>query len=255
MNNFSLKHSARTTFPWPRTLVTGATSGIGLALTQLLAEAGAPVLALGRHADALRPLRATHPNIEFIHSDLSDLPSLEALAWDLTRRYPDLACLINNAGMQHNVRFDEIESTAEGIRYEIDVNLTAPIMLTRALLPHLRAQSAGWIVNVTSGLAFAPKQSAAVYSATKAGLHLFTQALRLQTQGKSLQVVEAVMPLVDTPMTRGRGRNKLPAQNAAAQILRGLRAGRQDIWVGKAKGIPWLQRIAPSVLSRIMQAG
>ncbi|MCY1368360.1 hypothetical protein D9M69_553360 [compost metagenome] len=56
-------------------------------------------------------------------------------------------------------------------------------------------------------------------------------------------------------MTQGRGRDKLPAEAAAAQILEGLRVGRQDIWVGKARGIPWLQRIAPSVLGRIMQAG
>ncbi|AOW14124.1 hypothetical protein LPB72_09295 [Hydrogenophaga crassostreae] len=256
MNSSSLKHSAASLFPWPRTLVTGATSGIGLALTRQLAEAGAPVLALGRNAEALAPLRAVHPHIEFIPGDLSDLASLEALAADLVSRYPDLACLINNAGMQHNVLFDQAECTAERIRSEIDLNLTAPMVLTRALLPHLRSQRAAWVVNVTSGLAFAPKPSAAVYSATKAGLHLFTEALRLQMQGRNkLQVVEAIMPLVDTPMTQGRGRNKLPASEAAAQVIEGLRTGRDNIWVGKAKGIPWLQRLAPSLLARILRGG
>ena len=255
MKKPALKHSASGAFPWPRTLVTGATSGIGLALTQLLAEAGAPVLALGRQPQALGALQALHPNIVFIECDLSDLASLSALASELTTRYGDLACLINNAGTQNNVRFDEAIATVESIRHEIDVNLTAPVALTRALLPQLQSQANGWVVNVTSGLAFAPKPSAAVYSATKAGLHLFTRALRLQLQGHSVHVVEAIMPLVDTPMTQGRGRNKLPALEAAAQILAGLRAGRQDIWVGKAKGIPWLQRFAPGVLNRIMQNG
>lgn len=255
-----MKHSLQNPNPfmgrsWPRTLVTGATSGIGLALTRLLAESGTPVLALGRNAGALAPLQAKHPHLVFVRCDLSDLASLSAFATDLVAAHPDLACLINNAGLQHNLLFDESGSTAESIRQEIDVNLTAPITLTRALLPHLRSRPAAWVVNVTSGLAFAPKRGAAVYSATKAGLHLFTQALRLQMQGQSVRVVEAIMPLVDTPMTQGRGRDKLPAEAAAAQILEGLRVGRQDIWVGKARGIPWLQRIAPGVLGRIMQAG
>lgn len=60
-----------------------------------------PVLALGRRADALRPFLATCPNIDFVHGDLSDLPSLNALASDLTLQHPDLARLINNAGMPH----------------------------------------------------------------------------------------------------------------------------------------------------------
>jgi uncharacterized oxidoreductase len=240
---------------WPKTLVTGATSGIGLALTQLLVEAGVPVLALGRNERAIAPLQGQYPNLTFVRCDLSDLTALPLMALDLAANHPDLGCLINNAGLQHNVSFEDSAARPSAIREEVDVNLTAPVMLTAALLAQLRSQPVAWVVNVTSGLAFAPKSSAAVYSATKAGLHLFTQALRLQMRGQTVRVVEAVMPLVDTPMTQGRGRNKIPAGLAAAQMLQGLAAGRDVIWVGKARGIPVLQRLAPGVLGRIMQAG
>jgi uncharacterized oxidoreductase len=255
-----MKHSPRKPNPkpardWPRTLVTGATSGIGLALAVQLAEQGVPVLALGRNVEALAPLRSRCPHVEVIRADLCDLPSLGERVVELTLQYPDLACVINNAGMQNDLAFDDSLCTPSAIQEEILLNLTAPIVLIRALLPHLLSQPVACVVNVTSGLAFAPKRTAAVYSATKAGLHLFTQALRVQMQGRPLRVVEAVMPLVDTPMTQGRGRNKLSANDAAAQVLEGLRAGRDDIWVGKSKGIPWLQRIAPGVLGRILQAG
>ena len=238
---------------WPKTLVTGATSGIGLALTQLLAAAGVPVVALGRNAGSLAPLQAQYPIISFVRGDLSELAALPALAAGLLGAHPDLGCLINNAGMQHNVPFEEGAARLASIQEEVDVNLTSPMVLTGALLAHLRLQPKAWVVNITSGLAYAPKRSAAVYSATKAGLHLFSQALRLQMQGTSVRVVEAVMPLVDTPMTHGRGRNKMPAGLAATQVLQGLVAGRDVIWVGKARGIPVLQRLAPGVLARLMQ--
>jgi uncharacterized oxidoreductase len=255
-----MKHSPRkgqqsSARDWPRTLVTGATSGIGLAVTQQLAEQGVPVLALGRNREALLPLQARCPQVVFIRADLRELSSLDALVADLTRQYPDLACLINNAGIQHDRVLEDPLCSPATIEEEVLINLTAPIILTRAMLPHLLSQPMACVVNVTSALAYVPKRTAAVYSATKAGLHLFTQALRVQMQGRPLQVVEAVMPLVDTPMTRGRGRDKLSANEAAAQLLQGLRAGRENIWIGKAKGVPWLQRFAPGVLSRIVQAG
>ncbi len=255
MNQAPLKHSSSTRFAPARSLVTGATSGIGLALTEQLAAAGLPVVALGRRTETLLALQARYPSLAVVQADLSALGQLDALARHLVSAFPDLCCVIHNAGIQHNVRFDAADYGLDAIRTEIDTNLVAPIALTRALLPQLLSRPQAWVVNVGSGLAFSPKRSSAVYSATKAGLHLFTQGLRVQMQGSPLYVVETVMPLVDTPMTLGRGQNKLSATEAAAQIIQGLQAGRQDIWVGKARGIPWLQRFAPSVLRRIMLNG
>jgi short-subunit dehydrogenase involved in D-alanine esterification of teichoic acids len=161
--------------------------------------------------------------------------------------------LINNAGVQYNVRADDADYSLAQIRAEVDINLLAPIALTHALLPHLQAKNAAWIVNVTSGLGYVPKRTAAVYSATKAGLHLFTRALRVQLAGSSVRVVEAVMPLVDTPMTQGRARGKLPAAQAARALIKGLLARRTDIYIGKARALPLLLRWAPALVERALQ--
>ena len=113
------------------------------------------------------------------------------------------------------------------------------------------------IVNVTSGLALAPKQSSPVYCATKAGLRSFTKALRYQAQARAphVKVVEALPPLVDTDMTRGRGRGKISAEACAAEIVAGMEAGRETIYIGKAKILRAIQGLSPSVAERLMRHG
>lgn len=113
------------------------------------------------------------------------------------------------------------------------------------------------IVNVTSGLALAPKQSAPVYCAAKAGLRSFTKALRYQSEARAprLRVVEALPPLVDTEMTRGRGRGKISAEACAAEIVSGMEVGRNSIYVGRAKLLRTIQGLSPSLADRIMRGG
>lgn len=239
----------------PTTLVTGASSGIGRALALQLAAAGTRVIALARRTDALQALAAQQPGIVPWAADLADTAALPALAARLVAAHPDLAGVIHNAGVQVDARLADAGQGPAQVRQEVDINLVAPIVLTQALLPQLLARRGAFVVNVTSGLAFAPKRSAAVYSATKAGLHLFTRALRVQVQGTGLRVVEAVMPLVDTPMTAGRGRRKLAPDDAARALLDGLRAGRPDLYIGQARAVPWLARWAPGLLARALQRG
>jgi uncharacterized oxidoreductase len=237
---------------WPCTLVTGASSGIGRALSLRLADHGVRVIALGRQQRALDELAATNALITPVCADLSQIAELQALSRQLIRTHPDLGCIIHNAGIQCNLRFDDEASTTHSIQHEVDTNLVAPLVLTRALLAHLQSQPQAWIVNVTSGLGYVPKSTSAVYCATKAALHLFTQGLQVQLRGTDVHAVEAVMPLVDTPMTAGRGSGKLSADEAARQIIAGLQSGRNTLWIGKAKAVPWLMRIAPGVLRRVM---
>lgn len=253
MNTPALNRSRSARARLPCTIVTGATSGIGLELTRQLAGAGVQVLAIGRHTEALRTLAARSDRVAIYAADLGAIDALPALAARLLAEHPEVGCLINNAGIQNNGRFDDASGGAGAIRHEVDVNLVAPMVLAQALLPHLQARRHGLIVNVTSGLGYVPKRTAAVYSATKAGLHLFTSALRVQMAGSTVRVVEAVMPLVDTPMTAGRGRNKLSAEQAAGQLIAGLQAGQPTVHIGKARYLPWLQRWAPRVLAKIMQ--
>lgn len=259
MNTKTLQHSAlhetKPESPLPRTLVTGATAGIGQALALQLAQAGVPVLALGRDEQRLKALQHSHSLIATVVCDLAYVASLPAQAAQWVMRYPDLACVIHNAGVQDNVRMDDAGYGAAQLRQEVDINLIAPMVLTQALLPHLQSKQQAWVVNITSGLGFVPKRTAAVYSATKAGLHLFSEGLRVQLQGSSVRVVEAVMPLVDTAMSHGRGTGKISPAQAASEVIAGLHKGTPVVWVGKARAVPLLQRFAPSVLARIMQRG
>ena len=155
------------------------------------------------------------------------------------------------------------EGAPEGDRHEpalaqeVAVNFSSPIRLVVALLPHLLEKPAAMVVNVTSGLALAPKQSSPVYCATKAGLRSFTKALRYQAQARAphVRIVEALPPLVDTDMTRGRGRGKMRPEACAAEIVVGMEAGRNTIYVGKAKLLRAIQGLSPFLADRLMRYG
>lgn len=122
------------------------------------------------------------------------------------------------------------------------------------MLPILSTRPSAAIVNVTSGLAIAPKRDAAVYCATKAGLRSFTRALRDQCRsaGLPIHVSEAVMTLVDTALSRP-GPNKYPPARAAADVLAGLEKRRDEIWIEKTKALRVIFRISPPLAYRIMR--
>lgn len=253
MNTNALNHSNTISSGLPCTLVTGATSGVGYELVIQLAELGVKVVALGRNRARLDKLMARYPTVDAIAADLADLDRLPQLVSEILHRHPDLAGLINNAGIQYEQAFAAEDYNGQHIRHEVEVNLLAPLLLSHSLIAHFQQQPAAFILNVSSGLAFVPKRTAAVYSASKAGLHLFSQALTVQLQGTPIRIIEAVLPLVDTPMTAGRGSGKLPAAQAACALLEGLHAGKPQILVGKARLLPILQRLAPGLLARMMQ--
>lgn len=202
-------------------LVTGAGRGIGEALVRQLAAKGASrVIMVGRDRRRLEEVHARFPLAEPYEADLSDEAQLDALIAFVKANAPDLSVLINNAGTQllTDLVNPESDRHRHALAKEVAVNFSAPVQLSIALLPHLLTQRSAMIVNVTSGLALAPKQSSPVYCGTKAGLRNFTKALRYQAQARAphVKIVEALPPLVDTDMTRGRGRAKISPDACAA---------------------------------------
>lgn len=249
-----LKH-AQTLPVLPCTLVTGATSGIGLALVELLAARASKVIALGRSADRLQSLSDRFQNVTPVCADLTSLRAVQRVADLIATEHPGLRWVIHNAGVQFDVRFDSSTYQSADIVDEVNVNLLAPMVMTHRLLPALRRVSgerSAKVALVTSGLGYVPKATAAVYSASKGGLHLFAKAMRAQMEADGIDVVEVVMPLVDTPMTAGRGRNKISAQQAASELLAGLERGQSHIGVGAARWLPWALRLAPGLVERLM---
>jgi uncharacterized oxidoreductase len=203
-------------------LVTGGTRGIGRAIVeQLLRSAPAKIIVVGRDPDRLRAMKDMDPRIVPIACDLGDAAAVDLLAAQVRREHPDLSVLINNAGTQMLAVLvsPDAPNMVEPMRREISLNLEGVVALTLGLMPVLLRQSQAMVVNVTSGLALAPKQSSPVYCASKAGLRSFTKALRYQARARApqLRIVEALPPLVDTDMTAGGAGAKSARRHAHAQ--------------------------------------
>ncbi|MBI5070853.1 MAG: SDR family oxidoreductase [Deltaproteobacteria bacterium] len=240
-----------------RVLVTGGTSGIGLALARALLQRGNRVAVCGRRQAALDRATASAPGLLAFPFDLADEATLARLPGEVESRLGGLSLLVNNAGVQHLCDFtrDPTEELLRRIDEEIAVNLAGLARVTAVLLPLLRRAPGAALLNVSSGLGLVPKRSAPVYCATKAGVHLFTRALRWQLQdaGAGVEVFELLPPLVDTPMTEGRGKGKLSPEEVAEAALRGMAAGREEIRVGKVRLLAALNRLAPRLAERALR--
>lgn len=186
-------------------LITGGSKGIGFAFAERFLRAGSDVLICGRDEDKLREANEKLSGISehAVHTRICDVgQEAERVAlfdW-ATREFPRVNVLLNNAGIQRRLQFKEAEAWTE-TRQEIAINLEAPVHLARLFIPHfLQKQSASAIINVTSGLAFAPLANVPVYSATKAALRSFTLSLRHQLSDSRIKVIEIIPPAVDTDL-------------------------------------------------------
>jgi len=215
-------------------LVTGGGSGIGLALATRFAHAGSTVVICGRREAQLAAAKAAVPALHTRVVDLSRADTRERFAADLVSSFPALDVLVNNAGIQRYPSLAEPgpwRQTAE----EIAINLEAPIHLSGLFVPHLRSRPGSAIVNVTSGLSFAPLAHAPVYSATKAALHSFTLSLRHQLGTAGIAVIEVIPPAVDTDLG-GPGLHTfgVNVDDFADEVIRRMAAGEVEIATGFA---------------------
>lgn len=235
-------------------LITGGTSGIGKALVDRLAPDNDTVIVLGRNRDRLDALAGRHSNLVTYPCGLGDKNEVEGVIGDILTRHSDLSVVVNNAGIQTTPMLADPKFRYQSIDEEITINFSAPVWITALTLKSfLRRNSAAAYVNVTSGLALHPKKHAAVYCATKAALWNFTRSLGYQLEHTPVEVYSAILPLVDTPMTEGRGRRKLSAAKVAEKIVEGVQRGQSDIYVGKARWLPLLSRLSPALAASIMK--
>ncbi|MBI1402718.1 MAG: SDR family NAD(P)-dependent oxidoreductase [Porphyrobacter sp.] len=229
-------------------LLTGGSAGIGRELARKLKAKGAEVILTGRDAARLEAMRSE--GFAVLAADLSNAEGVDALVAALGER--DIDILINNAGQGVAHDFREGAPDPDAADACIYANLNAPIRLTAALLPRLRARPEAAIVNVTSGLAIAPRAGSPVYCATKAALRSYTLALRAQLAGERVLVVEALPPVVDTQMTADRPKGKMPPQECARQILAALEGGRSEANVGLTKVLRAVYSVSPALARAVM---
>ena len=232
-------------------LITGATSGIGEALLRKFLALNNQVIAIGRNTDKLQELASSDERIIPFTCDISKNQDLEKLTMFVEQNHADTNILINNAGIQFNYNFEEEKLILEKIEQEVSVNFLAPIKLVALLLPILHKNENPAIVNISSGLAIVPKSQAPVYCGTKAGIHIFTRALRFQLD--KVKVFEIIPPLVDTAMTVGRGGGKIGANQLVEEFIKAFKNDRYEVNIAKVKFLRIIHRISPYLADRIMR--
>jgi len=232
-------------------LITGATAGIGKALTEKFLELDNEIIAIGRNKKKLEELSKSDKRIIPFQCDISK--ELDKLTLFVEQQHKDLNVLINNAGIQYNYNFANEHQLLHKVEHEINVNFLSPLKLIALLLPTIQNNKNAAIVNVSSGLAIVPKMDAPVYCGTKAGIHIFSKALRYQL--KKVKVFEIIPPLVDTAMTEGRGKGKISPQKLVDEFIKAFKKNKFEVSIGKVKLLRIINRISPRLADKIMKNG
>lgn len=227
-------------------LVTGASRGIGAEVAAQLVRRGAKVIGVARH-----PVEAE--GVETIALDLAAPGAARDLAKRVACDFPSCSGLIANAAIMVHADLTRGEHDTS-IAREVAVNLVAPMQLAIAMLPQIATNGSGFVNFVTSGLAIAPRAEAAVYCATKAGLRSFARSLRNQCSDADWPVLvsETVMTLVETGLSRDQPRRYPPAR-AAADLIAGIEAERDEIWIERTQLLRIVQRFSPALAQRILR--
>ena len=207
--------------------IPGGTSGIGLALALRLQDAGNTVVIGGRRTDVLERLAAEY-GFGTMTIDISDPASVVSARDAVLAAHPDLNVLIAMAGIMvaEDVTKADFLENAERI---VDTNVLGPVRLIAAFSEHLQARPDATIMTVSSGLAHTPLRLTPSYNASKAFIHQFTESIRLQFAGTSVQVIELVPPAVRTELMPGQSQVEafLPLDDYIDETM-SLLAGQPD---------------------------
>ncbi|MEM8962679.1 MAG: SDR family oxidoreductase [Acidobacteriota bacterium] len=175
-----------------RALVTGASSGIGLAVVRKLLAEGWKVVGVSR-----RPAPVEHERFDWWRFDLADLDSLPTKLGALLDAHPDLDAAVLAAGAG---RFGSLETfSPRQMRELVDLDLLSPMLVARTLLPGWKKKKRGDLVFIGSEAALAGKRQGTVYCAAKAGLRGFAQALRDECGKSGIRVAVLQPGMVGTP--------------------------------------------------------
>jgi len=250
-----------------RALVTGGSSGIGLATARVLVRAGAHVAIVARGetrlraaAEALAREAGSPRRIHWTAADLADPAAAERAVAAAAEALGGLDLVVNNAGAARALRFED--TPIEDFRRLLDINFLAMVQVTRAALPHLVAAGGGDVVNVSSLAGVLAIYGYAAYAPTKFAVNAFSEVLRQELGPRGIRVSVLLPPDTDTPQLAEENREKPPETRALAgnvpvlsadavaeSLLAGLARGRTWIVPGwRARVVVWLARHAPGLV-------
>jgi len=180
-------------------VITGGSEGVGAATARLFAEAGANLMLVARNKktlDAIAEELRAKTRVEIFAMDVSDAEACVDVFKKAAFEFGSIDVLVNNAGYHKRGNVEDVEASDLGRM--IDVNLKAPIILSRIALPYLREAGGGAIINVGSLAGRAPIPGSAVYAASKAGLRSLTYALAIELADSNIKLAVVSPGPIDT---------------------------------------------------------
>lgn len=235
-------------------LITGGSSGLGLEMAHRFIEKGNTVIICSRSEKKLAEARKLAPSVITCTADVSDEASCRQLAAWIKSEHPDLNVLINNAAIVHRTDFLTEKDILAQSELEMQTNFLGPVRLISHLYPVLAANPDPAIINITTGLIYAPKADYPFYNATKAALHSFTQTLRLKYKEQAPELIEVMFPVVDTPWHAAGElpRIAISPEKAIEGMMHGLQSGKPEIRVAGVKMLYALSRLMPGLAMKFI---
>lgn len=251
--------------------ITGASSGIGEALVYELAKQQANIIISARRQEELERVKknANYNNISILTLDLVEFDAFETKTKEAISFYGQVDVLIHNGGISQ--RSWVKETTLEVHRKLMEVDYFSYVALTKAVLPHFQERKIGQFAVISSvmGKIGTPMRSA--YAAAKHALHGFFDCLRAEVWKENIKVTIICPGYIRTNVSlnaltaTGEKNNQLgedigagfPADKCAQQILKAIKNGKNEVYVGKPFGKEWLamqmQRFFPNILANLVK--
>jgi short-subunit dehydrogenase len=243
-------------------LVTGASSGIGAALSRDLSAAGASVALVARSEQRLAELSARLAPARCVPfpCDVRDRAAVAETVLAVRRQLGPIDLLVNNAGIGRYRSF--LDTAPEEVDTILDTNLHGALHFTRAVLPEMLRRRHGHVVNVASIAARIGSRNHAIYCASKFALAGFTESLGYELEGTGVGITLVNPGVIDTPFfdhesfaafpARARAR-AIPAATVSAAILRAIRRGDHEVTVPRIYAVgTMLKTVAPGLFRRLM---
>jgi short-subunit dehydrogenase len=244
--------SATTRHPWRRAVVTGASSGIGMAMVRQLSAGGVPTVAVARRADRLEMLARECDGVEVLVADLTTAEGIAAVTRCFQQTGLPIDLLVNNAGFGTSGNF--VDLPLERCVDEVRLNVEAVIRLCHAALPSMVARRRGWVMNVSSVAGFQAAPGLTNYAATKSFITSFSEGLHEEVRPYGVTVTALCPGLTATEFQQVSNVSQQPSSFPAGAWLSAeevAEAGWRDLARGKAISVPGLQYKALVSLSNV----